>query len=477
MRLDPITNNPLMRVDSYKVTHHKMLAPGTQYLYSYLESRGCDYEVPLDDIVWFGLQYKLVTFIHELEAALFGGIGEDFINAAEHYITEHIGPGIFNRAGWEHILQLGRLPLCIKALPEGTVVPQHTPLMTIVNTDPDSAWLTNWVETELLHVWAPTTTATVSRKVKQILQTYLQHTGCDLDKLDFMLHDFGYRGASSRETAMVNGMAHLLNFKGTDTMVALQGMRAYYGAREMPAFSVPASEHSVMSSLGPDGELKMIERLLYQYPTGILSIVIDTYDTLRAVEYLAKFEEEIAQRDGLVVVRPDSGDPASTTLLVVEKVAGLFGWKINDSNFKELTGKVRVLWGDGIGPDGVQDVLSTLHRNGWAANVMACFGMGGGLLQKQNRDTLKFAIKCTAQFRDGEWHDIWKDPVTDTGKASRRGLLFVQRDVLGTVVTTGDPDYIMADQPGDMLEIVYRDGIMLSQHTNTLSQMRERAAL
>jgi nicotinamide phosphoribosyltransferase len=258
----------------------------------------------------------------------------------------------------------------------------------VENTDPSAYWLTNFVESLLTHVWYPSTVATLSRHTKEVIAQFLKNTADSQDGLPFMLHDFGYRGASSDETAAIGGAAHLVNFMGTDTLPAMVLAHETYGADyESLAFSVPATEHSVMTALGSEGEYSIVHQLLQDHPTGILSVVADSYNIYRFVEEISNdtwLRTEILERDGVFVVRPDSTTPRhptpeTLTEWIVTRLGEAFGTTTNSKGFKVLDPHVRVLWGDGIDPHGIANILGRLQLAGYSAENMV-FGMGGGLL-------------------------------------------------------------------------------------------------
>lgn len=460
--------NIITLTDSYKFGHHNMYPDGTETVYSYLEARnGAKYSYT----VFFGLQYLLKEYL------VGQVVTREKIDHAAALAAKHFGnPNIFNRAMWEHILAKhdGRLPVRIRAVPEGTPVPNSNVLMVVENTDPACFALTNHLETLLTHVWHPCTVATLSRKVKEQVKHFLEETSMSLDGLPFMLHDFGFRGVSSVESAGLGGAGHLVNFMGTDTVRAIEVAMEYYGA-DVCAYSVPATEHSVMTSFGPDGEEKIFERLLEKYPKGILSVVSDSYDIFRACADIigTKLRDKILARDGVFVVRPDSGDPVAVVLKILEILGDKFGTTTNEKGFKELPPKLRILWGDGLDHDAIYDILFAMSNAGWAASNMACLGMGGGLLQKVNRDTQRFAFKCSAQFRDGQWQDIFKEPVDKT-KCSKRGRLALCRieGAHGSVLRT-----VPEAKTGgaDILQTVFEDGELKREYT--FDEVRRNAAL
>jgi nicotinamide phosphoribosyltransferase len=406
--------------DSYKVSHYKQYPPGTQRVYSYFESRrGSTYP----ETVFFGLQYFLQRY---LAGAV---VTQAKIDAAAELFRLHFGNRVFHRTGWETILHrhAGRLPVVVHAAPEGTVVPESNVLMTIENTDPDAYWLTNWLETLLVQVWYASTVATQSRAMKKVLLGNLERTG-DPALIDFKLHDFGFRGVTCPEQAALGGAAHLVNFQGTDTVPGLLLARKFYGA-EMPGFSIPAAEHSTITSWGEQHEVDAMRNMLTQYPSGLVACVSDSFDIFRACRdyWGGVLKDEVLARDGTLVVRPDSGDPPAIVTQVLQLLWQQFGGSTNAKGYKVLHPKVRVIQGDGIDFAMLEKILAAIATAGFSADNLA-FGSGGGLLQKLNRDTQKFAFKCSSVVVRGEDRDVFKRPITDPGKDSKRGRLKLVRD-------------------------------------------------
>ena len=419
-------DNIMLLTDSYKTSHYKQYPQGTQKVYSYFESRGSDYPT-----VFFGLQYILQRYL------LGKVVTAAKIDEAEELVNEHMGGAVFNRRDWEYILKNygGRLPVRIKAVPEGTVMEPHNVLMTVENTDERCYWLTNYLETLLVQAWYPTTVASQSRAMKRILKRYAEETSDD-QNVDFKLHDFGFRGSTSVESSALGGAAHLINFKGTDTMSALVLLKKYYGANGPAGFSIPASEHSTITSWGKDHEVDAMRNMLEQYPTGLVACVSDSFDIYRACNQYwgEELKDKVLARDGVLVVRPDSGDPPSVVNKVIACLAEKFGCKKNSKGYYVLNPKVRVIQGDGIDIKMMRTILERMKLNNWSAENIA-FGSGGGLLQKVNRDTCKFAFKCSSVTVNGVDRDVWKDPITDPGKASKRGRLILCRDDDGEFYT------------------------------------------
>lgn len=327
-----------------------------------------------------------------------------------------------------------------------------------------------------MKVWYPTIVATLSREVKKTIKGYLDSAGIPGD-LPFKLHDFGYRGVSSEESASIGGAAHLVNFQGSDTLLGLKLLLDYYVPSTLPGFSVPASEHSTMTSWGEEGEALAMANMLSQYPTGLVSVVSDSYDIFNACAHIwgETLRNNVEARDGVLVIRPDSGDPAPTIMKLLEILGEKFGFTTNEKNFKVLNPKVRLIQGDGVNPSSINRILNTMRWQGWSADNIV-FGMGGGLLQQVNRDTQMFAFKCSAIRRAGEWHDVYK---TATGKESKRGRLVLfpkleggfETRKQGELVETKDGQLVA----GDALKLRFLNGVI--HNALPLDEIRLRARL
>lgn len=411
-------HNCLLNTDSYKASHWLQYPPGTEATFFYVESRGGEYERTL----FFGLQSILKEYLAQ-------PVTVAMIDAAKAFFAAHGEP--FNEAGWRHIVEAhdGRLPVRIRAVPEGTVVPTHQALMTVESTDPHCFWLPSYLETLLLRVWYPTTVATISWHVKRTISDYLQRTSDEPDaQLPFKLHDFGSRGVSSAESAALGGMAHLVNFRGTDTVLGVLAARDYYG-EPMAGFSIPASEHSTITAWGKEHELAAYRNLLRQFakPGAVVACVSDSYDLFHAVEAMwgGALRDEVIQSGATIVVRPDSGDPAEVVHKTLSMLNAAFGSAPNSKGYRVLN-HVRVIQGDGVNPDSIRRILERITHAGYSADNLT-FGMGGALLQRLDRDTQRFAMKCSAVRIDSHWNDVFKDPVTDHDKASKRGRLTLAR--------------------------------------------------
>ena len=442
--------NIILLTDSYKLSHYKQYPAGTSQIYSYLESRGGEFE----GVTFFGLQYLLKEYLAGKV------VSQVTIDRAAKIYAAHFGTStLFNKEGWEYILNThdGHLPIRIRAVPEGTVIPTHNVMLTIENTDPNCFWLTNFLETLLLQLWYPCTVATISREVKVLITKYLIETGTP-ETIDFKLHDFGFRGVSSVESAGIGGAAHLVNFMGTDTVAALTFIQEYYNTDEMFGFSIPASEHSTITSWGKENEVDAYRNMLTQYPEGLVAVVSDSYDIYNACEHLwgEILKEEILGRNGTLVVRPDSGEPKDVVLKCTEILGEKIGFTVNEKGYKVLNPKIRIIQGDGVNYESIGEILEHLKKHGWSADNVG-FGMGGALLQKVHRDTQKFAFKCSCATINGEDRDVYKDPITDHDKKSKRGRLkLVKED--GKYCTKA-----LHEDGEDVLRIVFENGVILEE--------------
>lgn len=443
-------NNSILNTDSYKASHYLQYPPGAEVVSSYIESRGGQFR----EALFFGLQAHLKeTLSRPITAA--------DIDEAEALFQAHGEP--FNRSGWEVILHEygGYMPVEISALPEGMVVPTGTALVQVQNTDPRLFWLTAYLETGLLRaVWYPTTVATVSWQAKQVIRRYLQATSEQPEaELPFKLHDFGARGASSQESAALGGMAHLVNFMGTDTVAALVAARRYYGA-DMAGFSIPAAEHSTITSWGREAEAEAYANMITQFGKrgGLVAVVSDSYDLFHAVSQIwgKQLRWQVEESGATLVVRPDSGQPERIVPEVLERLYAAFGGRVNAKGYRVLSDCVRVIQGDGVDVTTIPVILESVKQAGFSTENVA-FGMGAGLLQKVDRDTLSFAMKASAIRVHGQWRDVYKQPVTDPGKSSKRGRLAVVRTDSG--IETIREDALAGRE--NLLRPVYRNGELL----------------
>lgn len=460
----------IMRTDSYKFSMWKQYPVGTTHVSSYIESRGGE-----DISVFFGLQAFIKDYMME-------PITMADVELADRIVTAH---GLsFNREGWELIVTEynGMLPVTIQAVPEGTVMETRNVQVQITNTDPRFFWLPTYLETALLRgIWYPSTVATKSRKMKKLIASALHKTSDIpvMDQLMFKLHDFGARGASSGETAMLGGMAHLVNFMGTDTAEALLGVMKYYNTNEVVGFSIPASEHSTITSWGREGEVKAFENMIDQFSGGgkLYACVSDSYNIYEACRDLwgTKLKDKIIASGGTLVVRPDSGNPETVPVEVIELLAEKFGYTVNKKGYKVLPPYIRVIQGDGINEESLPKILDNIIAKNFSIDNIA-FGMGGGLLQAWNRDTLRYAMKASAiRLNEGEWIGFSKSPITDKGKESKAGrLALVYNCGIGSCSYKTIPEKFVREGENE-LRTVFENGVLLIE--DTFADIRARAVL
>lgn len=459
--------NILLNTDSYKVGMWDIYPQGTRNVFSYIESRGGKHR----NIVFFGLQAFIKEYLtdpltmEDVEEAisllkLHGmSVNEDNLRSI---VTKHNG----------------FLPVRIKAVEEGSVVPAHNILVSIEATDEAFYWLPTWLETAMLRaVWYPSTVATNSREIKILINRYLNETG-DAAGLDFKLHDFGARGTSTHESSVLGGMAHLINFKGTDTLAGIRGAMHFYGA-DVCGFSINASEHSISTSYGKTGEVEYVRQMIKansKFP--IFANVADTYDIFGFVHMLGTvlYDEVVAlgEQNRTMVVRPDSGDPVEVPIKVIEDLMDYFGFEVNRKGYKVLPSFLRVIQGDGINQDSISKILHEMERRGLSADNIA-FGMGGQLLGAPQRDDQKWAMKASAININGEWKGISKSPVTDPGKISKEGrLTLVENRGLGSIsVQTVEEKYVGNRKV--LMDTVFENGKLLKEVS--FEKVRENAKI
>ena len=464
--------NLLVNTDSYKPSHYLQYPPGTEVVSSYVESRGGRWK----RLLFFGLQMFIKNYLLrpitkedvEFAAEFWAAHGEPFNVQDCKYIRDEYG---------------GFLPVEIQAVREGSVLETENVLVQLQNTDPRAYWVTSFLETALLRaIWYPTTIATNSFMCKKIIKNALDLTSDTPDaELMFKLHDFGFRGVSSWESAAIGGAAHLVNFMGTDTVAGIFAARQFYG-ETMAGYSIPASEHSTITSWGPENELQAFENMINQFggKGKLFACVSDSYDIWDAVENKwPSLKDKLINTGGTLVVRPDSGNPVAVVAGVIERLMSQFGFIVNSKGYRVLPDYIRVIQGDGIDETSIRDILQELQFRKISASNLA-FGMGGALLQHLNRDTLRFAMECNAVKVNGQWRDVCKNPVTDQKKASkagRLGLLYINPVCQGRV----GPAYwktIREDQlptsNSNRLELVYRNGELLRDQK--FSEIRQLAA-
>lgn len=486
--------NPLTCIDFYKTDHRRQYPEGTTEVYSNFTPRSSHLAGVLKEtydnrVVFFGLQYFIQDFlINTWSEQFFSQDKESVVTAYKRRMDYSLGKHTIDVAHIEALHELGYLPIRIKALPEGMRVPIGVPVLTIVNTHPDFFWLTNYLESVLsCYLWKPITSATIAYEYKRLLTDYATKTGSSLDFVKFQGHDFSFRGMSGIQDAVLNGAAHLTCFCGTDSVAAIDLLETYYGAnaeQELIGSSVPATEHSVMCMGTCEGELETFRRLIQDlYPDGIVSIVSDTWDFWKVLtEYTVILKNAILNRDGKVIIRPDSGDPVKIVAGDPEAPEGspeqkgaieclwdVFGGTITKTGYKLLDPHIGLIYGDSLTLERAEKILRQLEAKGFASGNMV-FGIGSFTYQYVTRDSFGFAMKATSGLVNGERRDIFKAPKTDTGaKKSAKGLLRVEQEGNSLVLYDRQSE---AEETQGLLQCVFLDGQLMKQIT--LSEIRER---
>lgn len=450
------TASLLFNVDTYKVGMHKQYPEGTTQVYSYVSSRGGKHT----ETVMFGLQYFIKEFLSK-------PITHEQIDAAELYWEMSGSPLPVDKLHEMVDATGGYWPVRIQAVPEGTVVPVKNVVAVVYNTDPRFYWATTWIETAMLRaIWYGSTVATNSREIKKTILKYLDKTGTPED-IDFKLHDFGARGAASFESSAIGSAAHLVNFKGTDTMVGNLFLQKYYGTTIPYGCSIPASEHSTITSWGRWNEFDAYSNMVDQH-NGIFACVSDSYNIYTACEMWNTLAPTLKKNATTLVVRPDSGDPLEVIPQCLNILSKGFGITVNEKGFAVLDG-VRLIWGDGINHEMVEDILYQITDHGWSADNIA-FGIGGALLQGVVRDDQKWAMKASLAVVNGVETPVFKDPITDQGKRSMAGRVTLYKDAEGKFYT-GEVAYYKKSE----LNVVYDNGIIYD--TGSFDLVRQRAAI
>jgi len=484
--------NPLFLTDGYKTGHHQQYPKGTTLVYSNFTPRSNKYGPKgCDQVVSFG-QQMIMRQLHEVfQKDFFSQPKDQVCREMKQELSMYLGMD-YDVSHFEALYDLGYLPIEVRSLTEGTLVPIKVPVLTIYNTHPDFYWLTNYLETILSNLmWKPLTSATIAHQYRKVLTKWMEKT--DKDNawfIDWQGHDFSMRGMDSVEAVISSGLGHLTSFSGTDSLPAIYGARKYYGAEGFVAGSVPATEHSVMCAGGKEDEESTFRRLLETYPKGILSVVSDTWDLWRVcTEHIVALKEEILARDGKLVIRPDSGDPVDilcgreeqlsdapgeyktpAEIGVIELLWDVFGGTVNKQGYKVLDPHIGAIYGDSITIERADEICRRLEAKGFASTNVV-LGIGSFTYQFNTRDTFGFAMKATYCEINGEGREIFKDPITDDGtKKSATGLLCVTRDEYSG-------DYMLMDRvdwqtsKGGELKTIYRDGKF--ENTTTLSEIRE----
>ena len=458
--------NRVLLSDSYKYSHYLQYPDNAINTYSYAEARSLK---NYDKTLFFGLQMMWKKYFA-------APITIEEVNEAEMYAEAHGVP--FNRNGWLKIIAeyKGYLPVTIKAIPEGTVTPNKMVLFTVKLTkhDKDLVWLPSWLETFLMKVWYTCTVATRSYYVKEMLLENAKMTSIN-PNVDFSFHNFGDRGATCVEAAAFGGVAHLTCFKGTDKLNCLRYAHIFMNQPIKDiAFSILASEHSTTTSWGKDREFDMVDNHLEKGKANpLLAAVADSYDVYNFTDRITsgKFKEKIESNDyPKFIERPDSGyapDVMNEILNIYEK--NQVQYMVNERNYKTFK-KYGFIWGDGVNMENMQDVLTTLRLRMYATENMS-FGSGGWLMQQHDRDTLGFAIKCSSiTFNDESEMDVYKDPITDKGKTSKRGRVTTYFNRATDTFEVGLEDEGGSMGRPEVLEVVIENGKLIKEFT--LTQVR-----
>jgi nicotinamide phosphoribosyltransferase len=451
------------KTDGYKPSHWMFYEEGITQMYDYLTSRGGMF----DKLMMFGAQAHAIKYLCNRV------ITPKQVERARKFYTKYFGmDNVFNHDGWMDIATRldGHLPIELCALPEGlSDVPVQTPMLAYYNTDPKHAWLCGYLEPLIFKVWNPITVASLSQHIKKVIYQFLQETGTPKD-IVWKLHDFGYRGVSSEESAEYAGAAHLVNFMGSDTIPAIDFVNEFYSDGDfdkdgdpiyMPAFSVRATEHSVMTHRGRVLEEEVVRDILTKCPTGIIAMVGDSYNIFDFAEKIlgTDLHTEVVERDGIVVIRPDSGDPISTMMKLLWILGEKFGYTTNEKGYRVLN-HVRTLQGDKNDYDAIYNMLRALKGGMWSADNIATFGMGGALLQASTRDTQNMAVKLSSLTdKWGNWRGVYKDPVNDPGKGSKAGRFAVVKEdgrIVTKVLKQGEPV-----PENNLLRPIFRNGKLL----------------
>jgi len=510
--------NPLLLTDGYKTGHHRQYPEGTTLVYSNFTPRSNKYAPKgCDKVVSFGQQY-IMKYLHEVfQKDFFNGSKDEVCGEMKKELSLYLNTD-YDVAHFEALHDLGYLPIEVKSIPEGTLVPIKVPVLTIKNTHPEFYWITNYLETIISNLlWKPMTSATIAFQYRKVLTEWAEKT--NREAKEFVLwqgHDFSMRGMDSVDAVISSGMGHLTSFFGSDSLPAIHGARKYYGEESFVAGSVNATEHSVMCAGTKDDEVGTFRRLLTEtYPTGILSVVSDTWDLWKVcTEHVVTLKEEIMSRDGKLVIRPDSGDPVDIlcgytvehwvadhrlesygcpeSKGVIELLWDVFGGTVNEQGYKVLDPHIGAIYGDSITIDRANEICARLEEKGFASTNVV-LGVGSFTYQYNTRDTFGFAMKATyvevkhwdvaterlnesfgknANPKWVEGREIFKDPVTDDGtKKSATGLLSVHNH---------DGEYVLIDrctwegESVSSLQTIYKDGEFSNEIT--LSEIRETLA-
>ena len=518
--------NPLLLTDGYKTGHHQQYPKGTTLVYSNFTPRSNKYAPKgCEQIVSFGQQMVMLQIHEAFQNEFFSKPKEDVCGEMKRELSMYLGTD-YDVTHFEKLHDLGYLPIHVKGIEEGTLVPMKVPVLTIYNTVPDFYWVTNYLETILSNLlWKPMTSATIAHQYRKVLTSWMEKT--DKERawfIDWQGHDFSMRGMDSVEAVISSGLGHLTSFSGTDSLPTLHGARKFYGEKEFVGGSVNATEHSVMCAGSKEDEVGTFRRLLETYPTGILSVVSDTWDLWKVcTEHVVTLKEEILARDGKLVIRPDSGNPVDIicgeyNLIeenegiqrvyvdefgqkinfdenewknspkgkgVIELLWDVFGGTVNEQGYKVLDSHIGAIYGDSITIDRAEEICSRLEAKGFASTNIV-LGVGSFTYQFNTRDTFGFAMKATyvelevpkfGEFADQGLNteivgrEIFKDPITDDGtKKSATGLLCVVSEDGGPLELIDKVNWGLENK--GLLQTIYKDGEFHNQ--TTLTKIRNK---
>ncbi len=482
--------NSLLLTDGYKLTHHLQYPKGTTSVVSNFTPRSDKYAATKDGVVVFGIQMMLIQLNDHFTTNFFSKPKDEVLSQLKGEFSLYTGME-YDTSHFAELWDLGYLPIEVRSLNEGSICPIRVPLLSIKNTKPEFYWLTNYLETIISNLlWKPITSATIARQYKKIVVKWAERTDKgNIAGVNFQCHDFSMRGMDSIDAAIASGLGHLTSFNGGDTLPVIHGARKYYKETGFIVGGVPATEHSVMCAGSKDDEIGTFRRLLETFPNGILSIVSDTWDLWKVcTEYLHELKWEILERDGKLVIRPDSGDPVDIICGnrnwfidkeysgktdeciykgVVELLWDIFGGTTNEQGYKVLDPHIGCIYGDSITIERAEQIFTRLEAKGFASTNVV-LGIGSYTYQYNTRDTYGFAMKATYVEIHGEGRPIFKDPITDDGmKKSAKGLIMVKNRQLVDEVSWDD-----VNSEENELKIVYSNG-QLTRET-TLTEIKQR---
>jgi len=477
----------LFYTDGYKLGHIHMYPEKTEFVLSNFTPRTSRIK-DIDNVVFFGLQHWLAETLGETWGRFFAGDIEEIVAEYEDFLSNYLGPNTVGSQQWRDLHALGYLPLEFRAVPEGSSVPLRVPMFTVENTHKDFYWLVNYLETSMSNaLWMPCTSATIAKRMRTMLNEKALKTGKTVDDVAFGGHDFSMRGMSGLDACQTSGAAHLVSFTGSDSLPAIRFVKKFYPTDSFIGGGVPATEHAVMCAGGKESEIETFRRLLRDNPTGILSVVSDTWDLWRVLTvYLPELKDEIMAREGTLVIRPDSGNPSNILMGdpdaeagspaskgVVNLLAEVFGTTTNEAGFKSLDSHVGAIYGDSINFERADDITNRLIEQGYVATQVV-LGMGSYGYQMNTRDTFGFAIKATNVVIDDVETPIFKDPITDDGtKKSLKGRIAVFENSSGELAVADNqaPGSAMLDN--SLLKPVWRNGKFIKEYT--FDEVRENA--